>query len=520
MKRVTKITNPSVLLIKPPITTRLTDDYPRAELPLGLAYLAAVLEENGYKPKILDALALGIENSVPVGRGFVRVGLSHKAIRSFLKDNPADVIGIACVATINERDSFDMARIAKEMCPRSYVIFGGAHASACGRSILERCREVDMVVKGEGEMTFLEVVERIKAGQNLTNVKGTIIRVKDKVVDNPPRAYIQDLDSIPFPARHLLPMEIYLKPPTKMRLYAMRTPYINMVTSRGCPGNCVFCSIHSIWGHKWRARSPENVVEEMELLAEKYKVREFGFFDDSVSVNKERLMKICELIIERGLDIKWATPSGIAIWTLDEELLSKMKKSGYYRATFGIETGSLATLKFIRKAINFPRARKIIKYSNKIGLWTSSYFIIGFPRETRKQINETIEFAKKSGLDFVSFFTATPYPGTDLYDAFVEDGLIQNGPLEYISTHVAGYDTKYLGKEKINSLKHKAHIEFLKYKMFSYIRHPLSLPLHLSHKISSFEDLGYCFKIFGYLLQIVFYYLKKGKFQTFGKDYE
>ena len=463
---------------------------------------------------------MGIENSVPLGDGFARVGLSYEAIQSFLKDNPADVIGVSCAATVSEQDSLDMARIAKEMCPRSYVVFGGAHATVCGRSILERSRDVDMIVKGEGEVTFLEVVERIRTGQNLSNVKGTIVRFGDEIIDNPPREYIQDLDSIPFPARHLLPMEIYLNPSTKTRLYSMRTRFINIISSRGCLGNCVFCSIHSIWGHKWRARSPEKVIEEMELLVGRYGVKEFGFYDDSISVDRERLMKICELIIERGLDIKWTTPNGIAIWTLKEELLSKMKESGYYRATFGIETGSLETLKFIRKAIKFPRTRKIIEYCNKIGLWTHSTFIIGFPRETREQINETIEFAKKSGLDFISFFTATPYPGTDLYDAFVEEGLIQNDHLEYISTHVAGYDTKYLSKEEINSLKHKAYGEFLKYKVFRYMRNPSSLLIHLSRKIRSFEDLRYFFKISAYLFDIVFHYLKSGKFQTHGKVYE
>ena len=193
------------------------------------------------------------------------------------------------------------------------------------------------------------------------------------------------VNDLPFPARDLLNMQNYLEHPLNA-IGTMRSPATDIITSRGCPFNCVFCSVHTIWGKTWRGRSAKNVVDEIEQLIKDYGIKQIRFQDDNISLDKKRMHEICDEIINRKLNIKWDTPNGIAIWTLDEELLRKMKKSGYYRLAPSIESGSCETIKFINKPIDYEHVNKILKLADKIGLWTVSPFIIGFPYETMEDI--------------------------------------------------------------------------------------------------------------------------------------
>lgn len=299
----------------------------------------------------------------------------------------------------------------------------------------------------------------------------------------------------------------------------MRSPRTNIVTSRGCPGNCVFCSIHAIWGHCWRPRSPERVVAEMENLVNRYGIREFYVLDDSVTLDKQRLIKICQLILEKGLDIRWAAPNGIAIWTLDREVLEAMKKSGFYRITFGIESGCPKTLKFIRKPIILEKAKKIIRLCNQLGLWTHSTFVIGFPEETREDIKESVDWMINSGLDFATFFIATPYAGTDLRTEFVKHGLLKKGEEEkmrYSSISVSGHDTCFLTKEELNRLRDGAYRRLFKAQLKRYLNPFYAVP-HLSRKIRSLEELGYFLKILNNALGMNIQAKITGKFKTHHK---
>lgn len=501
-----------VLLVFPSLTVH-PSDYPLPHPPLGLAYLAAVLEKHKFPVKILDALALGINKAKKKKGGFLKVGLGKKEIKKAITDFKPQLVGVWCGSTTHADDSHEVASWAKEVDPKILVVFGGAHATLCPASVLEDAN-VDLIVTGEGEITLLELVKRLEAGKSFSGLIGTCQRKRGKMVVNPRRKFIDNLDDLPLPARHLLPMEVYLRGQAKTRDFSMRTPRTAMLTSRGCVMNCYFCSVNVLYGRTWRPRSPESVVEEMEHLIEVYGVREFYMLDDNVAIDKKRVIKICELIGKKGLDIRWTCPSGTAIWMVNEEVLTKMKKSGVYRLTFGIESGCPKTLKTTRKPIMLDRVKKTIALCNQLGFWTASTFIIGFPKETREDIEETINWVINSGLDFAAFYVATPYPGTDLRKEFVEEGLLkEKEKMRYVSVNVASYDTGHFTVKELSQLKNEALNRFFTSQVEHYLNPLYSLP-HLGRKIKSLEELAYLMRVVNNAVGMKIQALKGGKFQT------
>jgi anaerobic magnesium-protoporphyrin IX monomethyl ester cyclase len=502
-----------ILLISPPVTTDILD-YPTLNPPLGLAYLAAFLEKEGYSVMILDALALGIDRAVRKNKNLLKVGISSREITKTIRNFNPQVVGISCAYTAHAADSHEVAGLVKNINPKITVIFGGAHATACPSLVLKD-KNVDAVILGEGEMVLMELVNRIEENKNYDRIQSIALRRDNKIIQNPRREYISDIDSLPSPAWHLLPMHIYLKRGKETREFSMRSPRINIITSRGCPGNCVFCSIHAIWGHQWRPRDPEKVVAEMEHLIKTYKVKEFYFLDDNLSFNSERLLKICSLIIKKKLRIAWSAPNGIAFWTINKKMIKKMKDSGLYRIIFGFESACQKTLRFIRKPESFKKAAGIIKYAKKIGLWTGSTFIIGFPDETKEEIETTINWAVHSTLDYALFFIATPYPGTDLYQEFVKRDLFKAKEMEkmnYNSVHFSGYDTLFLKKEELNQLRNKAYSLFLISRIKRYLNPFYSLP-DFFRKVNNFDDLKFFLKLLRSALQMKIESFFNGKYK-------
>lgn len=511
-----KINKLRTLLIFPPLTA-LPSDYPTPDPPLGLAYIAAVLEKHGFDIKILDAFAEGLNNVEQKSGGYIRIGMDENNIKNYLlKYNPT-LVGISCAYTAHLQDTLEMARVVKETIPHSIVMLGGAHATSEAEPLLKN-RNIDLVVMGEGEMTVLALAKVLQSGGDITKVNGISIRVGKRIIRTPSRSYIDNLDELPFPAWHLLPMEIYLRRQTSTRSYTMRLPRTNIITSRGCLYHCIFCSVHSIWGHKWRARSPENVIEEMKFLIKKYGIGEFYILDDNMTIRRKRIMEICNMMINDNLNVKWVTPNGVAVWTLDKELLLKMKESGYYRLTLGIETAAEETLKLIGKPVNLQKANQIIKISNKIGLWTHSTFIFGFPDEQMSSIMKTINFARKSWLDFATFYIATPYPGTKLYDAFQKYNLLNNEEGQsydsrYSSITQAAYDTRYCTRQELNKLRNKAYREFLKSRLIRFLN-PIFFFRHFWPKINSFEKLQYFLRLILNVIAMSISQLKTGEIRT------
>ena len=474
-----------ILLINPPVTTTRNETI-GPNPPLGLAYIAAYLEQENYKVSILDALAEGIENPI-TKNDFVRFGLSDDDIERFISSYEPDVVGISQMFTSYSNNAHEIAKIVKQTCPDTLVVHGGAHPSSAPHIVLDD-DNVDLVVQGEGERTFLEIIHEFENDGSFQDVPGVWMKKRNEVIFTQKRPYFQDIDEIPFPARHLLPMEKYFEANRKGVNYAMRLPYTTMITSRGCPYDCVFCSIHSIWGYKWRPRLPSKVVDEIEFLQKSYGIREIHFLDDNVTLDRTRMEKICDEIIRREIDIKWTTPNGVAIWTLNKPLIQRMKTSGCYRLTFGLESGNENTLNFIGKRYDRNHALDIIDYCNKIGLYTLSTFIIGFPYEPLQSIEDTIDYAINSGIDWAIFYIATPLPFTRMYDIYINEGYYRPEEGNHPTEFGGGCSTQYFNSEELIQLQNLAHKKFLNNRFLSY-------PYRFVQKIKSLEDFKYGIKL-------------------------
>ena len=488
--------NTKILLINPFLTT-LPDDPARPSPSLSLGYLAAYIERY-YDVRILDISTEGKNVAQQIGQK-KRVGLTNGGIRKYLSEYRPDVVGITNPSTFHANDAFEVAKIVKETDRNILVVFGGAHASSDPESVLQNT-EVDIVVIGEGEETLLEIVRRYENEERLDDIAGTCVRQGGSIKNNPPRKYIEHLDSIPFPARHLLPMDIYFETALKETNYAMRNKIATVITSRGCPGKCIYCAVKTVWGRRWRGRSPQNVVDEIEHLNRKYGVGEIHFLDDSISVNRDRLMGICDEIIRRKLDIKWTTPNGIAIWLLNEPLIKRMKEAGCYRLTFGLESGNSETLRYLGKRYDYDHAKKIIKYAHRIGLWTIGTFIIGFPDEKRDSMEDSINFALNSYLDFAVFYIANPFPGTEMYEIYKREGLLDGLTPDQI---VRGTSTKHFTHDELMEIQGKAFSTFLRSRMLK--------PWRALSKIRTVEDARYTVKLATKFINMGFGQLKFSK---------
>ena len=478
-----------ILFINPPQSANPKDKFTNHKLPLGFLYMAGVLEKNGFEVKILDC-PLYYKFKRKINKDTIRIGLLPKQIKQEIQEFNPDIIGVSCSFTMYEADAFEVIDLIKTNFKDKLIVVGGAHSSANPKFVL-RNKKIDLVVIGEGENTILEIAQKYNKNQKLTNIKGTALRTGNKIKINKPREYIQDLDSLK-PAWHLIDMQSYFNHPDNS-IATMRKNSVDIVSSRGCPGNCVFCSIHTVWGRKWRARTPKNVVDEIEFLCKKYGAKQFRFQDDNLTLNKKRILKICDEIIKRKLDIKWDTPNGVALWALDKEILSKMKKAGCYRVTFGVESGCKNTQKYIGKVINLDYINEMVNFCHKIGLWVCSTFIMGFPNETKEEIEQTRKFILSSKINFPFIYIAQPYQGTRMYEDFKQKGLIKDfAKLSNIKN--TRYNTLYLKSKELNNILADTYKQFYFQKIKSYLN-PFIFYSEFFSKIRSFEDLKYTLRM-------------------------
>ena len=461
-------------------------------MPLGLAYVAAYLQETtDYKIEILDCHIEGIDTVKREGSVKI-VGLSEEEIKDRIRRLHPDIVGVSAHGTPSTRVHHRITRIVKEIDPEIKVIFGGVHASIEWKRVLHD-KNVDAVVIGEGEISFAEVCKAVERGRSFDGIRGVAWRSGEHIVLNQPRSLIKDLDSLPLPARHLLNVTKYLEGQRREmeNNYNVRYPALSMISSRGCPFRCAFCSFHIIYGQRFRPRSASKVVDEMEILIEKYGAREIQFMDDNITVQKKRVHQICDEILARKLEVRWCAPSGIDIRTLDEDLLKKMKKSGCYRLLFGIETGDPETRKYIEKHHNIAQAKCVVRSANHLGFWTAASYMIGFPYEKLDNIKNTFDLAKSLGTDFAVFNIATPYPKTKLYDTCIRESLIDANfwRKNYMSPATGGLPTLYLSASEVKNLIAIGYSQFIRAKL-----KPTAV-LSIVQKIRSSEDLKYALKM-------------------------
>jgi anaerobic magnesium-protoporphyrin IX monomethyl ester cyclase len=419
-----------ICLINPPRTHPKSWGKPNVFQPLELAYVAALLESQ-HKVSIIDAPTEGRKNLEEIDGTKYRVGLANEEIADRIKRRSPDVVGIYIPFSGWWKAAYEVASTVKSIDKDIITVLSGLHPSARPVDSLMH-PNIDFVVIGEAEYTMLELVgvlEQRTTG-SLKKIRGIGYIKNGETIITPPRPAIQDLDSLPFPARHLLPMEAYFAAVKEFPLRGeIHKPWTTMITSRGCPHKCVFCSIHVVMGRKWRGRSPENVVDEIEQIVQTYRIKQIDFVDDNMTLDKKRMENICDLIVKRGLDIEWYTPNGVRADGLDENLLRKMKASGCKKIRIAPESGVQRVVdQIIKKDLDLGKVETAVILSRKVGIKVGCFFIIGLIGETKEDIEATITYAyklRRLGADSFYFSYAAPLYGTELYEQAKRGGFLR-----------------------------------------------------------------------------------------------
>ena len=410
-----------ILLLIPPAFSRAKPRDITPLPPMGLGYLASIAENLGIEVKIFDCLMLGWEREEYINETLVRVGLPNQEIQKQIRQFQPDMVGINCQFSRQYKIYHEIFALIKNIDSRIIVLAGGPHATVCPEEVL-RDDNCDYLLQGEAEESFHELIMALESGQEITSIDGLGWKQDDKVKINPKLKFINDLDSIPFPAYHLMGLDKYfgLKASHGERHKNRFSP---IVTSRGCPAKCTFCSANQVWGNKYRVRSVEKVIEEMRLLKDNYGIEEIMFEDDNVTANNKRAKHLFSRMIEEDFDFVWDTPNGAGVWNMDEEMIDLIKKSGCVGLHFPVESGSQEILKnVIKKPVNLERVKELTKYCKKINLYYSMFLVIGMPGETLADMWKSIKFAADCGCYIPHISVATPYPGTQLYETCLKNG--------------------------------------------------------------------------------------------------
>jgi len=414
------------LLINPPQIFYPGSEPPAGNLPLGLLYIAAVLDKAGYKAEILDAFITDFSFR-KIG-DIIEVGMPYGRIMEEIRRRKPDIVGVTNPFTCQVENAIRVADIVKEIDPNILTVVGGPHVTAVPVEFLDEAKNVDIAVIGEGEHTMLDIARFFEGYKKISDVQGIAYRKDGTVVMNSPRPFIKDLDELPYPAYHLVEMEQYLDP-EKIEYRSFKDRAIPMITSRGCPFNCSFCSVHLHMGKMFRAHSVNYIVDHIEHVVNKYRVKTIYFEDDNLTLDLKRFEAICDKIIEKDITFNWETPNGVRPDYLTLSLLKKMKKTGCQSVFFGIESGDQFVLdNIVDKSLKLEDVTKVAKMCKEIGLKTGAFYIIGFPGEKKENMVKTVELALRLKREFdvgMHLFFATPSYGTRLYKECKKKGYIR-----------------------------------------------------------------------------------------------
>jgi len=401
-------------------------------IPLGIAYLGAVLESyEKFEVKLLDALIEGDLDGIVNKNTYIRYGLSDNEIIKKIKDFDPDIVGVSCLFSAMEWDSVHICNLVKSINSKVVTIIGGGYAGSCGEKMLKENDSIDFIIIGEAEITLKKLLLSLdNQNDQISDIDGLIYRKKGIVTKNFKTKFILDLDTIPFPALHLLPMEKYFSLSVSHTSFKNK-PYMPMITSRGCPAKCTFCAISNHWGEKQRRRSAKNVLDEIEFLIRTYGIKEIHFEDDNLAADKKRALDIFNGMIGRKFNITWTVPSGMAIYTLDDEILEKMKDSGCFSVSLPVENANQEILtKIMCKPVNLRKVKPVVEKIRSLGMEVRGFFILGFPGETKNDMNETIKFAREHEFDWAHFFIFAPLPGTKIYEMCIDKGYINEKDID------------------------------------------------------------------------------------------
>lgn len=365
--------------------------------PMDLAYMAACLENARVECKVVDYTAL---------RG------DWNAYRNEILTEKPDLLVISTTTPTLKRD-LEAAALAKEIDPAIVLILKGGYFFKFDTEPFEHVPLTDIVIRHEHEFVALDLA----AEKPLRDIKGITFREEEEIIRNPDRDFSDDLDRLPFPARHLLDNSIYTSPENGKPIGLIHV-------SKGCGSRCIFCPAGPMSGRKVRLRLPENVVEELKICTEEFGLKQFIFNADTFTWDKEFVIAFCRGIVNEGLKIRWGCNSKVN--TLDEEMLEWMKKAGCWIVGFGIESGSQEMLNKMRKGTTVNQAVEAVSLCKKVGLRTHTFYIIGLPWETKETIRETEEFALRLDADFFDFNIAYPLPGSEYWGIAEKNDLFEN----------------------------------------------------------------------------------------------
>lgn len=402
--------NKKALLINPPTGKYIRDDRCQApvkglssslRMPLDLAYSAAILEKEGYTCIIKD---------YPV--------YDHTDWNTFQKDVREFKPTLLIISTTTPTLPSDLkaCSIIKKIDPHIVTIAKGAHFLVDDEKIMNQFPDLDIAIRGETELTIQEIGQK----KPLESILGITYRRGNEIIKNEKRPFLEDMDSIPYPARHLLDNSLYRRPDT-------HEPMTSIATNKGCPSKCIFCLVPAVSGYKIHSRSPQAIADEMAHCKEKYGIQDFYFRADTFTWFKKWTIEVCQAIIDKNINVRWVSNSRVD--TIDEERVYWMKKAGCWLIGFGVESGDVNLLKLMKKNATIEQAEKAVEVCHRMKMKTYLYFAFGLPWDNDESINRTIEFARKLKGDFCEFQIMYPFPGTELYkvaseyNLFIKDDL-------------------------------------------------------------------------------------------------
>jgi anaerobic magnesium-protoporphyrin IX monomethyl ester cyclase len=389
-----------ILLINPSQGAVYGKLNPPAYQPMGLGYLAAVLEADGHSVQVLDANA---------------DHLDAVAIGSIVKVEKPELIGITATTPVY-KNALALADILKKNST-AITVLGGNHATLMPRESALHSN-IDFVVIGEGERTIVELAHCLETGGDISRVNGLIYKEGNGLKKNEKRAVIEDLDSIPFPARHLFRSHRYAYPD------ALKYPAFPIISSRGCPGACTFCTAKNLQGSRFRYRSVGNVLDEIDMLIREYGAKEIHIWDDNFITNHERVFAFRDGIVKRNIKIALAFPNGLRADFINREIMMALREAGTYSLAIGVESGSQAILDSIRKGVTLAQIEDAFRFAKEAGMETWGFFLLGLPGEDARTLNETLKFAIRLDPCIAKFHILKPYPRSVAYNQLKKQGLI------------------------------------------------------------------------------------------------
>jgi radical SAM superfamily enzyme YgiQ (UPF0313 family) len=427
------------LLINPPTGRYIRDDRCQAPAdfiavlrpPIDLSNMAGVLEESSFTCRLKDYPA---ENK------------NWTDLRKDIREFKPEMLVVSTTTPTIQRD-LQACKIAKETNFDIRTVVKGAHVTAKDREVLETCPELDLIIRQETEMTLKEIA----LNKPLSSIQGITYRSKGLIYRNDDREFIEDLDSLPRPARHLINHRLYRRPDTNQ----IQT---TIETNRGCPGHCLFCLVNHVSGKKIRSHSPQWIADEMERCVRDYKIHNFYFRADTFTWNKTWTIEVCKRILKKNMRVAWVSNSRVD--TLDEERLRWMKKAGCWMLGLGAEHGGQWMLDKIGKDIRLEQTRQVVALCKRFGIQTFLFFMLGFPWEKRESVEETIRFARSLRGNFAIFNLVYPYPGTELYKIGKHLNLFQDEDLFGKNQYRHSGGTLYLSSKKLLELQQKAEKAF------------------------------------------------------------